>query len=61
MKKNANITWPISIWNFKDKNKINIFGTIQLDAVLYGNLYLNKIEEYCTYIINNKLFSDNKQ
>ena len=56
LKDNISMSWPTTNqWSFKNRNKI--YGTIQLDSVLYGNFYLNKIEDYYSYLIT-ELFSN---
>ena len=50
------MSWPTTNqWSFKNRNKI--YGTVQLDSVIYGNFYLNKIDDYYSFIIN-QLFSN---
>ena len=51
LKDNISMSWPTTNqWSFKNRNKI--YGTIQLDSVIYGNFYLNKIDDYYSYLIN---------
>ena len=54
LKDNIGMSWPTTnLWTFKNRNKI--YGTIQLDSIIYGNFYLNKVDEYYSYLVN-KLF-----
>ena len=50
LKDNVSMSWPTTnIWSFKNRNKI--YGSVQLDSIIYGNFYLNKVDEYYSYII----------
>ena len=54
LKDNISMSWPTTNqWSFKNRNKI--YGTIQLDSIIFGNFHLNKVEQYYSYFIN-KLF-----
>ena len=51
LRDNLSLSWPnTNIWSFKNRNKI--YGTVQLDSILYGNFYLNKVDDYFSYMIN---------
>ena len=57
LKDNISMSWPTTnIWSYKNRNKI--YGSIQLDSVIYGNFYLNKIDDYYTYLINQLFLSE---
>ena len=57
LKDNISMSWPTTNqWSFKNRNKI--YGTIQLDSVIYGNFYLNKIDDYYSYIINQLFLNE---
>ena len=56
LKDNISMSWPTTNqWSFKNRNKI--YGTIQLDSIIFGNFHLNKVEQYYSYLIN-QLFSN---
>ena len=51
LRDNLSLSWPnTNIWSFKNRNKI--YGTVQLDSILFGNFYLNKVDDYFSYMIN---------
>ena len=57
LKDNISMSWPTTnLWSYKNRNKI--YGTIQLDAVIYGNFYLNKIEDYYSYCIKQLFLNE---
>ena len=57
LKDNISMSWPTTnLWSFKNRNKI--YGTIQLDSVIYGNFYLNKIEDYYSYSIKQLFLNE---
>ena len=57
LKDNISMSWPTTNqWSFKNRNKI--YGTIQLDSILFGNFHLNKVEQYYSYIINQLLSTE---
>ena len=59
LRDNISLSWPTTnIWSFKNRNKI--YGTIQLDSIIYGNFYLNKVDDYYSYLIN-QLFLNEQQ
>jgi len=63
LKDNISMSWPTTNqWSFKNRNKI--YGTIQLDSIIFGNFHLNKVEQYYSYIINqlflNESHNDNR-
>ena len=60
LKDNISMSWPTTNqWSFKNRNKI--YGTVQLDSVIYGNFYLNKIDDYYSFIINQLISNDPHQ
>ena len=57
LKDNISMSWPTTnLWSFKNRNKI--YGTVQLDSVIYGNFYLNKIEDYYSYSIKQLFLNE---
>ena len=57
LKENISMSWPTSNnWNYK--NKYKIYGTVQLDSIIYGNFYLNKIGEYYSYIVDQLFLNE---
>ena len=43
-------------WSFNNRNKI--YGTIQLDYIIFGNFHLNKVEQYYSYLINQLFLNE---
>jgi len=59
LKDNISMSWPTTNqWSFKNRNKI--YGTIQLDSIIFGNFHLNKVEQYYSYIINQLFLNESK-
>ena len=59
IKDNISMSWPLgNSWSYKNRNRI--YGTVQLDAVFYGDFNLNKIENYFSFVIDNFLAYENK-
>ena len=57
MKDNISMSWPTTNqWSFKNRNKI--YGTIQLDSIIFGNFHLNKVEQYYSYLINQLFLNE---
>ena len=60
LKDNISMSWPTTNqWSYKNRNKI--YGTIQLDSVIYGNFHLNKIEQYYSYLINQLFLNESEK
>ena len=57
LKDNISMSWPTTnTWSFKNRNKI--YGTIQLDSIIFGNFHLNKVEQYYSYLINQLFLNE---
>ena len=57
LKENISMSWPTANnWNYK--NKYKIYGTVQLDSIIYGNFYLNKVDEYYSYIVDQLFLNE---
>ena len=59
LKDNISMSWPTTNqWSYKNRNKI--YGTIQLDSVIFGNFHLNKIEQYYSFLINQLFLNESE-
>ena len=60
LKDNISMSWPTTNqWSFKNRNKI--YGTIQLDSIIFGNFHLNKVEQYYSYVINQLILNESNK